>query len=873
MFDHPFTRAAHWLGATAITTVMCATAAQAQPAREADYALPAQELAQSLREVSLRSGVSIIAPSELVSGKQAPPLNGRYGARQAIELLLEGSGLRATVVGEALVISRVPVPAEAGNAAGPQTGASETITVTGTRIRGGGSASPVIVNTRRELEESGVTDLAGFTRVLPQNFTGGQNPGVAGGGQQGGQSNINNSATLNLRGLGPDATLTLFNGHRLAYDALAQGIDIAAIPLGAIDRIEVIADGASALYGSDAVGGVANIILRRDYDGLETTARVGASTEGGNVQQQYSVVGGQRWSSGGFMVALDHSRATPIFADQRDYTRGLDPSLTLTLRNRQWSGVIAGHQHLTGGITLDLDGFVTDRRSLKQSPFLPNASIFTNGLVSRPEVRSYALTPTIRIDLPADWQMSLSATRAVSRTRLNTSRYFNGAASRSRLTYENRLSGIEANAEGPLFAAPGGDARLAIGGGLRRVALHVNITDFLPAGPFTFRDFTESRDVQFAYGELSVPLVGPDLHLPLIDRLTLSGALRYERWKGIDAVATPKLGAIWQPHPDVTIRGTWGKSFKAPTLNQVNQVVQGVLLPGFIFAPQPQPPLPPGATVLLLGGGNPDLKSERATTWSATVEARPQFMAGLKLQATWFDVDYRDRIGSPLSGTLSSLANPIFRDLITFNPTLDEVNALVASFPQGLSNQTGQPFNPASVAAIIDGALRNTARQRIRGVDLAADYHLDLRPGERLLLTGAASYLKSEQQLAPNQPAFQMAGIIFNPPHWRGRAGAVWQGRTTGLSAFVNYVGSVRDNRFPTVEEIGAFITLDLSASLRTGANAGPFRGMELRLSALNVLNEEPDVIRNSQPEAPPYDSTNQSPTGRFVGLSVRKSW
>ena len=868
MFDQPFARAAHWLGATAITTVICATAAQAQPAREAEYALPAQELAQSLREVSVRSGISVIAPSELVSGKQAPPLNGRFGARQAIALLLEGSGLRASLVGDALVISRAAGPTEGANATGP-----ETITVTGTRIRGGGSASPVIVTTRRELEQSGVTDLAGFTRILPQNFTGGQNPGVAGGGQQGGQSNINNSATLNLRGLGPDATLTLINGHRLAYDALAQGIDIAAIPLGAIDRVEVIADGASALYGSDAVGGVANIMLRRDYDGLETTARVGASTEGGNVQQQYSLVGGGRWSSGGLMVALDHSRATPIFADDRDYTRGLDPSLTLTLRNSQWSGVVAGHQQVTGGISFELDGFVTDRRSLKQSPFLPTASVFTNGLVSRPEVRSYALTPTFRVDLPANWQLSLSATRAVSRTRLNTSRYFNGAASRSRLTYENRLSGIEANAEGPLFAAPGGDARLAIGGGLRRVALHVNITDFLPAGPFTFRDFTESRDVQFAYGELSVPLVGPDIGVPLVERLTLSAALRYENWKGIDKVATPKLGAVYQPHPDVTIRGTWGKSFKVPTLNQVHQVIQGVLLPGFLFAPQPQPPLPPGATVLLLGGGNPNLKSERATTWSATVEARPQFLDDLKLEATYFDVDYRDRIGSPLSGTLSSLANPIFRDLITFNPAVDEVNALVASFPQGLSNQTGQPFDPARVGAIIDGALRNTARQRIRGVDLSADYHLDLGPSERLLLTGAASYLESDQQLAPNQPAFQMAGIIFNPPHWRGRLGAVWQGRNTGLSAFVNYVGATRDNRFPAVERIGPFVTLDLGASLRTGAGAGPFRGMELRLSALNLLNEEPDVIRNSQPEAPPYDSTNQSPVGRFIGLSVRKTW
>lgn len=65
--------------------------------------------------------------------------------------------------------------------------------------------------------------MASVSRVIPQNFTGGQNPGVVGGGDQGGYSNVNNSTTLNLRGLGSDATLTLINGHRLPYDAVNQG--------------------------------------------------------------------------------------------------------------------------------------------------------------------------------------------------------------------------------------------------------------------------------------------------------------------------------------------------------------------------------------------------------------------------------------------------------------------------------------------------------------------------------------------------------------------------------------------------------------------------------------------------------------------------
>src|SRR3546814_6494740 len=82
--------------------------------------------------------------------------------------------------------------------------------------------------------------------------------------------NLDSSSQLNLRGLGPDATLTLLNGHRLPYGGAFAGIDISAIPVAAVERLEIVPDCASAQYGSDAVAGVANIILRRDFEGLTT---------------------------------------------------------------------------------------------------------------------------------------------------------------------------------------------------------------------------------------------------------------------------------------------------------------------------------------------------------------------------------------------------------------------------------------------------------------------------------------------------------------------------------------------------------------------------------------------------------------------------
>ena len=859
------------LAGAALDSVALSAQPVAIPAQAAaDYDVPAQDLGRTLKAIAQESGRDILFQPETVRGLKAAPVRGHLTLDQALRQALSGTRLQIDYRDGAALI-RKPATDQSERVLDGQ---SQTpITVTGTRIRGAGSASPVLVTTRTELEQRGISDLAGFARSLPQNFTGGQNPGVAGGGEQGGQDNVNNSTTLNLRGLGPDATLTLINGHRTAYDALNQGIDISAIPLSSVERIEIVADGSSALYGSDAVGGVANIILRRDYDGLEASARAGASTEGGNVQQQYDLVGGNRWSSGGFMLALDHSRSTPIYANERSYTRTLDPSLTLAMRNSQTSAVLSLHQQLAGGIDFELDGYAMERSSHKQSPFLADADVHVFGLTTDPKLSSYALTPTVRADLPGAWQASLSLTRAVSRTRIETAQWSNFSAFRSRLLYQNSLSGVEATAEGPVLALGGGDARLALGGGVRQVELHVNVSDFIGGRLVPFQVFTERRLVQFAYGELSLPLVGPAQHLAFLNRLTLSAALRYERWKGIDKDATPKFGLIYEPSSDATLRATWGKSFKVPTLNQVHQVLQGVLFPAYFFAPQPQPPLPAGSTVLLLGGGNPNLHSERATSWSASFELHPRALDGFHARASWFDVDFKDRIATPMTDVLSALANPLYRDLILFNPTVDQVNALISTLPQGLSNQTGAPFDPSSVAAILDDAPRNSAREHVHGVDFEGAYQVPLGGKDHLELSADGSWLDSKLQLTSSQPLIPRSGTIFNPPHWRGRASALWQSGGTGVSVTVNYLGSLRDDRFPDSARLAPFVTVDVSAAYQTGPKAGLFRNLAVRLSALNLFDAKPDVIRNSQANAPSYDSTNQSPVGRFIGLSVQKSW
>lgn len=857
------------LVATAIGAMMVIAApVRADDGHRQDYNIEAQSLGDALKTVSRQSGREIIFGAEAVAGKQAPPLHGNYSADEAVRMLLASSDLSAEFRKDVIIIRGRSEPS--GGISNRSAEVTD-IVVTGSRIRGAQATYPVIRDDRESIERSGLADLGSYARSIPQNFNGGQNPGVAGGGSQGdGNQNLTNSSTLNLRGLGPDATLTLINGHRVAYDAIGQGVDISAIPLAAVDRVEIVADGASALYGSDAVGGVANVILRRDFQGIETSARFGASTDGGNEQQEYSVVSGNRWGTGGFMAALDYSRFTAVTARQRDYTNTLDPSASLIPQQKQFSAVLAGHQRVADQLSFEFDGQFNERKSLRLQPFYSTSDAYSDGNVNSVNVRSFSLAPSLKAEISSDWQATLTATYGESRSEIRSRRSADGAeVNRGFLVYNNRTEAVELTAEGPLFHTAAGGARLAVGGGYRNNHLGVLVKSTSGGVTAVTSDFSGNRDAYYGYGELSLPLIGVPNSVPLARLLQFSAAVRYEDYPSVARLATPKLGIVYKPIDDVTFRASWGKSFKTQTLFQENQLREGYLFPAYFFAPSP---LSDDSTVLLVDGGNKNLKPERATTWTATVEAQPRFISGLTLGASYFHVRYRNRVAVPISGLLSALSNPVYDHLVVYSPTATMIGEIVNALPEGLSNQSGAPFDPSNVGAFVDDSLQNAARQRIQGVDLSASYEKDFGDAGKINLAAAASYLESDRQLNPGQQAIQLAGTIFNPPHWRGRAGGSWERGNVGLSAYFSYIGGTNDNRYDPDVHVGAFKTLDLTVRVRSEGE-GLAGGFEAILTVLNALNEKPSIIRNADPADPPYDSTNYSVAGRVVALTLTKHW
>ena len=394
-------KAALALSASVAVLILPAAPAAAQEQRQT-YSLPAQPLAQALREVSLRSGRTIVAPAEILRGRTAPAVRGTYTLDEVVDALLAGSGLVARPVGDGLLIDRVQTSPSDTAAAEPADG---DIVVTGSRIRGAPVASPVIRVDQQAMRDSGQISLADVARSIPQNFGGGQNPGVGANVPSSSGINVGSASTINLRGLGSDATLTLLNGHRLAYNGSRQGIDISAIPLGIVDRIEVVADGASALYGSDAVAGVANIILKRDYDGVEVRADIGGSTGGGNFQQQYGAVAGKRWRSGGLIAAYEFARNTDILSDDRSYAVSR-PGVTIYPALRRHAVALAGHQALTDRLEFTVDALFNKRWSTSGFPLNAAGDLAVSRTEQRSTSRSLAVAPALRLDLGDAWTIA-----------------------------------------------------------------------------------------------------------------------------------------------------------------------------------------------------------------------------------------------------------------------------------------------------------------------------------------------------------------------------------------------------------------------------------------------------------------------------------
>ena len=847
--------------------------AQTQAADSRRYDIPAGKLADGLKQLGMQSRLQLLAPPELTKDRRGKSVTGTYTAEQALEQLLAGSGLSYEFVNASTVVikkAQVTAPAaakqpiasassEAKTLVQPEPATLEGTTVTGTRIRGGSTPSPVIAIGAADIREAGFSDLGEVIRSVPQNFSGGQNPGVVNGtASSTANQNITGGSGLNLRGLGPDATLTLLNGRRMSYGGYAQSVDISAIPVEAVERIEIVADGASAVYGSDAVAGVGNVILKRDFDGVTVGARYGDATDGGLTTRDYTATAGAAWTSGGLIATYKDASVDPIYADQRGYTDQMDDPTTIYPGSDLRSGLFSAYQALGAAVELRLDVLRTER---EQYIYAARSASYT---YATPATATSLVSPSVEISLPSDWTLSLGGSWGKDEIeyKLSTVTVATGASMLSaHYCYCNESRSYEASAEGPLFMLGGGEARLAAGVGYRH-------NDFVNANYTRATRDGGDESSRFAYLELNLPLIGSASNRAGVRRLELTAALRGEDYDSFGGVTTPKFGVIYDPGADFTLKASWGKSFKTPTLLQRYQVQTAYLDPPSYYGGTGYPP---GSTVLTAEGGNPELGAERARTRTVSLTFHPEALHAADLELSWFDIDYTDRAVRPVSNTSQGLSNPIYAEFVNYSPTLEQQTSIIAT--SQFYNFSGAAYDAAKVIAILSNRYVNVARQRIEGIDFSGSYALDVYDGQ-LAIRGSATWLDSSQQNSAGQASIALAGTLFNPARLNSRVGAVWDRANYAVAAFANYTGGVTSNVIAgSTQKTASFTTFDLNLRYRTGERGKVWSGLELALSAQNLFDRSPPLHRVTSLAAVPYDSTNYTAIGRFLGVAISKHW
>jgi outer membrane receptor protein involved in Fe transport len=418
---------------------------------------------------------------------------------------------------------------------------------------------------------------------------------------------------------------------------------------------------------------------------------------------------------------------------------------------------------------------------------------------------------------------------------------------------------FDAKADGPLFSAPGGLARLAIGGQFRHESYESTGDAFATTGAL-------DRDVWAAFGELFVPIFGQENERPGLYRLELTLAGRLDDYSDFGSSFNPKVGMLWSPVRGLHLRGTWARSFRAPLLSELDETPNGAQI-----LPLPDPTSPAGASIAaVIVGNNSALGPERSTSWTLGFDLAPPSLPGLDFGVTYFNFDFTDRIATPVPNTalFTVLQNEnLYAEAIVRNPTPAAVDAAL----DGLFIVNPGGFPLSAVQVILDNRIGNIASRKQDGIDVIGSYTFQAA-SSRFVLSANATYLFSiRDRLTSTAPIQDRLDVVFNPVDFRLRTGATWSRSALSASLFVNYTDGYRDTRTAPTTAVSSWTTVDATLRYRRDPGPGVLDGLTIALQVQNLFDEDPPFVANQL--GLNFDATNASARGRFVALQVIKEW
>lgn len=888
-----------------VCTVSVCAYAMADTPRPID--VPPGDLATALLLVSKKTGVELVFNPQQLKGIHTKGVSGTLSSQDAVRKLLEGTKLelRTDSATGAMMIGSPPATpgaaatgpasdpplqeaannssqdlrvAQTNQGASPENASRETkkgesetekkqpveleeVVVTGSHIRGtSNDTAPLMVIDRADIERSGYATTQEFIASLPQNFSGGAQ-GATEDGQLGPglYAGVNSSfATgVNLRGLGATATLVLIDGHRVAPSASGIFVDVSAIPLEAIERVEIVADGASAIYGADAIGGVVNFVLRKDFSGQETTLKYGAAS--GDTRTQ-AVVGqsiGRDWSDGGGLFTFNYQKLGTLPSTDRRFTDTITQPTDLLPESHQYSGLVSLHQTLGAGFDVASDILYTRRDDFASQT--TSAQTTTNSPLTNEESANVVLgwQPS-----PNGWRIEGAGLFSRQYTDIETlymPPQFPQCADTYCHTRENyKVSSPELNANGGLFELPGGEVRAAVGATYRREIFAKSF-----AGGNTYPPF--DRHVTAEYGELAVPIVGDGNQITSIRSLSLSLAVRHDDYSDFGPTTNPRVGISWKPADSLHFRGAYSTSFRAPNSLEVANQTAGYGVETLPFAG------PAGGTVptFLVIGATGTLQPEKARNISFGADYSPTYIPNLKASVNFWDIRYRDQIIQPPLD-FNALLNPsVYGSLITSFPN----DAAAQAFLNQIVAQGGVNYgaSAAGVRYAYNFTQQNAAITRQRGLDFTIGY--DLHAGASTYHAGLnAAYIDHIlTQFTNTSEPTDLLNTYYNPLKWRGRLDLAWARGPYQISGAVNFASSYTDTTSANDEAVPSWTTVDLRLAYAPPA----LKGFTVGISAINVFNRDPPFVVGAATVSPGlhYDIGNANPLGRVLVADLRLQW
>lgn len=906
--------------------------------------IKAQPLGDALNELAQQSGLQLVFYSSIGEGLLSPDLQGNYDVRAALERLLANTPLtydfinaRTVAIREkspsSSLLQRSPSDISSHNTASSTPSealrlaevtavetsrssdkASETsreknsskdeqrsrqrdrsaneMVVTGTHIRGSAPiGSPIFVYTQEDFEKVGAATAQQFFATLPQNFGGGRTEdswsgvpsnGAADSGGGGGSDQTFGSG-INLRGLGSGATLVLVDGHRQAVSGYADYIDVSMIPLSAVERIEILPDGASAIYGSDAIGGVVNIIMLRDYQGAQTRLFSGTTTQGGGTEYLGAQTFGIGWGSGNALLTYEYHHRDPISSRQRDFldldAQGL-PDIDITGEQERHSVMLNLRQTLTD--RLSTNGSLTySTRDAVGSTFDVFALDYFHTTSSN---ESYGGSWGLNMELTSSWRAELIGVFSHSELKDSDFIYprfyeqFGLTADQLRSSQYDLRSG-ELHFGGDAFDLPAGTVRAALGGGYRKESYDVaRRTDVLGT---SLPDRVGELSAKHAFVEMAIPLIaGEGTSDP---RLELSLAGRYEKYSTFGDTTDPKIGLQWKPSKLLKLRASYATSFKVPTLDQADTSRNYI-----ITSNQNDPTTPSGQRRILADFTvDPNLSPETSTSWTAGIDLTPE-NSGFKAQLTGFDIEYKDRISSvPFANILLILHDPAYAGIRAVRGDIPDAefdaivqralaaqDALVFGCVPAVPPGTPCSEPTSNFNAVVDFGLRNLAGTHERGLDLTLKQRIDGGAGAFNVEFNATYLFDIERQFTANAPERDLVDTTYNPTSLKLRAGAGWNNTQWGITGFINYTGDYTNDLVIPALSMGSFATMDLNVRYETGRR---FQGslldqISVVLNANNIFDRDPPGLHLSDGSTA-WDSANADLYGRVISLTINKTW